>query len=67
MNSPAFGLRVAGTVFGIVSLAQLLRLLLQLDVVVGQAHVPLAASGIAAVFTGVLCVWLWRLSGRATA
>ena len=63
MNSPQCGLRVAGTIFGLVSLAQLLRLLFGVQVVVeGRYLVPLWPSGVAFVITGLLALWLWQLS-----
>jgi len=63
MNSPQCGLRVAGTLFGLVSLAQLLRLLFGVQVVVeGKYPVPLWPSGVAFAVTGLLAFWLWRLA-----
>ena len=62
MNSTALGLRVAGTIFGLVSLAQFSRVLTQLDIVVGNHHLPLWPSVIAMLVTGCLCLWLWNLS-----
>ncbi|MBI2497222.1 MAG: hypothetical protein HYV75_04635 [Opitutae bacterium] len=63
MNSPQCGLRVAGAIFGLVSLAQLLRLLFGVQVVVaGKYPVPLWPSGVACVVAGLLAFWLWRLS-----
>lgn len=68
MNSPQCGLRVAGTLFGLVSLAQLLRLLFGVQVVVeGKYPVPLWPSGVAFVVTGLLAIWLWRLARAAGA
>lgn len=68
MNSPQCGLRVAGTIFGLVSLAQLLRLLFGVQVVVeGKYPVPLWPSGVACVVAGLLALWLWRLSLSAGA
>ncbi|MDO8543085.1 MAG: hypothetical protein Q7S40_21845 [Opitutaceae bacterium] len=67
MNSTALGLRVAATIFGLVCLAQLFRLLLKVDIAIGSFHVPLWPSGIAVLVTAALCVWLWRLSTRPVA
>lgn len=66
MNSPQCGLRVAGTIFGLVSLAQLLRLLFGVQVMVeGKYLLPLWPSGVACVVTGLLACWLWRLARSA--
>jgi hypothetical protein len=66
MNSPQCGLRVAGILFGLVSLAQLLRVLFGVQVVVeGKYPVPLWPSGVACVVSGLLAFWLWRLARPA--
>jgi hypothetical protein len=62
MNSPQFGLRVAGTIFGLVCLAHLVRLLLQFRVMLGSHPVPVWMNGIGFVVTGFLAYWLWCLS-----
>src|SRR5436309_10818756 len=62
MNSTLIGLRVAGTIFGLVCLAQLSRLLTHSDVIIAGRHVPLWPSVIAMLVTGALCGWLWKLS-----
>ena len=62
MNSPQFGLRVAGTIFGLVCLAHLVRLLLQFQVVLGSHPVPVWMNAVGFVVTGALAFWLWRLS-----
>ena len=62
MNSPVIGLRVAGAIFGLACLGQLLRLLMQLEIVVAGHHVPLWLSAVAVVLAGALCFWLLKLS-----
>ena len=62
MNSQTLGLRIAGSVFALVCLAQLLRLVVQLEVIAGGHRIPLWPSGIAFVITGFLSIWLWNLS-----
>jgi hypothetical protein len=66
MRSKDVGLRVAGIVFGLLAVAQVVRLLMRADVVVNGHHLPLWASAVAAVFLGALCVWLLSLSGGPT-
>ena len=61
MNSTTLGLRTAATIFGIVCLAQLIRLFSGADVVVAGHDFPLWPSAFAALFTGALSIWLWRL------
>jgi len=51
---------VSGLVFGVVSLAQVLRAVMQLPVQVGGFEIPVWASWIAAVVAGSLCVWAFR-------
>jgi hypothetical protein len=67
MNSRIVGLRVAGVVFGLVAIAQLLRLVTQAEVLVaGRTIIPLWASAVAFAVTGGLSLWMWRLSYRGT-
>jgi hypothetical protein len=54
MNSPSLGLRVAGTVFGLMALAQLLRLVMRPEVLVAGHPLPLWPSGLAFVILGGL-------------
>lgn len=53
---------MAGTIFGLVCLGQLLRLVTQMEITVASRVVPLWLSAVAVVATGCLCFWLWRLS-----
>lgn len=64
MNSPILGLRVAGTVFGLMSLAQLARLLLRIEVVAAGHVLPLWPSGLAFLLLGGLSLWLWKLATK---
>jgi hypothetical protein len=53
-------------IFGLISLAQLLRLLFGVQVMVeGRYLLPLWPSGVACVVTGLLAFWLWRLARSA--
>jgi hypothetical protein len=64
MNSKNVGLRVAGIVFGLMSLAQLGRLLIRPEVVVAGHHMPLWPSVLAFLVLGALSIWMWRLSSK---
>jgi hypothetical protein len=66
MNSRIVGLRVAGVVFGLVAVAQLLRLVTQLEVLVAARILPMWPSGVAFLFASAMSVWMWRLSYRGT-
>jgi len=65
MNSPILGLRVASIIFGLMNLAQLLRLVIQPEVVVAGHQIPLWPSMLAFVLFGGLSIWLWKLSRSA--
>ena len=65
MNSPAVGLRVAGTIFGLMCLAQLLRIITRLEIIVDGHIIARRFSAIAVLVTGALCIWLWMLSSKA--
>ena len=62
MNSQIVGLRTAGTIFGLMCLGQLLRLVTRAEIVVQGHPVPLWASGLGVVIAGTLSIWLWKLS-----
>jgi hypothetical protein len=67
MNSRTIGLRVAGVIFGLVALVQLLRLIFRPEVLVAGRVFPLWPSAVAFVLFAGLCLWMWRLSYRGTA
>jgi uncharacterized membrane protein len=62
MNPQTLGLRVAGTIFGVVSAFHLLRLVLKFEIVVAGWPMPLWVNAVGAVVTGGLCIWLYRLA-----
>lgn len=62
MNSPVLGLRVAGFLFGLMSLAQLTRLLLRPEITVAGQPMPLWPSVLAFLILGSLSLWLWSLA-----
>lgn len=65
MNSVTLGLRVAGTIFGLMCLAHLGRIALQLQLELCGYEVPLWLNGVGLLITAFLCAWLWRLSFAA--
>lgn len=50
---------VAGVVFAVVALLQLLRFFFQISVDVNSVPLPLWVSGIAAIVSGALSVWMF--------
>ena len=62
MNRQIVGLRVAGTIFGIMCAGQLLRLIAGLEIVVAGYPMPLWPSAVGFVVAGGLSIWLWKLS-----
>jgi len=64
MNSPKYGLRLASVLFGLMSLAQLWRLVAQPNVIVDGNPVPVWPSALAFVILAALSLWLWRLGSR---
>ena len=61
MNRQTLGLRVAGTVFGIVAVGHLLRLATRVEIVIAGWEVPLWVNALGVLIAGGLCLWLWRL------
>lgn len=62
MKSQIIGLRVASAVFGLMTLAQVSRLVIRPEVLVAGHAMPLWPSVLAAMCLCALCVWLWKLS-----
>ena len=62
MNSQTTGLRVAGVVFGLMAIAQLVRLLIRPEVLVAGYSMPLWPSVLALIFLGGLSIWMWKLA-----
>jgi hypothetical protein len=62
MHSQILGLQVASFIFGLMSLAQLLRLVIRPEVLVAGHQMPLWPSALALVILGGLSLWLWKLS-----
>ncbi len=66
MKSQILGLRMAGTVFCLMALAQMARLLIQPEVLVAGHRLPLWPSVLAFLVLGGLGLWLWWLSRTET-
>jgi len=62
MNPQRLGLRVAGTLFGIMAIAQLGRLVVRPEILVAGHQFPLWPSVLAVIVLGCLSVWMWQLS-----
>jgi hypothetical protein len=66
MNSQTTGLRVASVVFGLMAIAQLVRLLIRPEVLVAGYSMPLWPSVLAFFFLGGLSIWMWKLAGTGS-
>jgi hypothetical protein len=66
MNSQTTGLRVASVLFGLMAIAQLVRLVIRPEVLVGGYSMPLWPSVLALIILGGLSVWMWRLARTPT-
>jgi hypothetical protein len=62
MNSQRTGLRVASVIFGLVTIAHILRVFKHAKINVASHVIPLEVSWIGIIVFGVLCIWMWRLS-----
>jgi hypothetical protein len=51
---------VAAIVFWLIALAQLLRVLLRVEVTAGGVNIPLWISIVAFIILAALGIWLWR-------
>jgi hypothetical protein len=66
MNSQTRGLKVASFVFGLISLLQLARLIIQPGVMFEGHQVPLWPSALAFVIFGGLSYWMGTLARGTT-
>ncbi len=62
MNSQIVGLRAASVVFGLMSAAQLIRVLIRPEVLVAGHLMPLWPSALAFIVLGSLSIWMWKLA-----
>lgn len=62
MKAKNYALRIAGTIFGIVSLIHLLRLLTDVPVIIADWQLPLWVNVLGLIATAILCAVLWCLS-----
>jgi hypothetical protein len=66
MNPQILGLRIASIIFGLMSLAQLLRLVIRPEILVAGHLMPLWPSALALVILGGLSIWMWKLGRTPT-
>ncbi|MEI6889928.1 MAG: hypothetical protein WCL03_11695 [Bacteroidota bacterium] len=62
INSKILGLRVAGSIFGIVAILNLLRVVTGVPMVIAGWMLPIWVNVLGFAGSGLLCVWLWLLS-----
>ena len=62
MPRQILGLRVASVIFGLISLAQLVRFIIRGHVTIGGHMLPFWPSGLAFFVFAGLSIWLWSLS-----
>jgi hypothetical protein len=61
MRRQILGLRVASVIFGLISLAQLIRFIIRGRVIIGGRGLPFWPSALAFFIFGALSIWLWSL------
>ena len=62
INSKILGLRVAGTIFGLVAVLNLLRVVTGVTIVIAGWMLPMWVNVLGFAGSGLICVWLWLLS-----
>ena len=62
MHSPTLGLRVASTIFALVCVAHLLRIITHTDVIIAGRELPMWINIIGVMLAGALSLWMWGLS-----
>jgi len=64
MDSKDFWLRITGTIFGIVAILHLLRIITGIQVLIGDFTLPVWVNWMGLLAASFLCCWLWIVSGR---
>ena len=64
MTKQRLGLRVAGAIFALLSLAHVVRLIAQVEVRVGTQVMPMWVSVAGMIVGAALAVWFWSLASR---
>jgi len=64
MNFKIFGLRLAGTIFGIVALLHALRLITKIPVTIGCWSMPFWVNFLGFIATAFLSIFLWKISNK---
>ena len=62
MNSKNFLLRLAGTIFGVVAVFHLLRVVTDATFVIAGWPIPIWMNVLAFIATAILCVLMWRVA-----
>ena len=62
MNSKNFLLRLAGTIFGVVAVIHLLRVITGASVAIAGWELPMWVNVLGFVVTAILCGWMWWVS-----
>ena len=64
MNIHKIVLRLSGTIFGIVALMHILRLITKISVDIGNWQMPMWVNYFGFAGGVFLCVFLWNISGK---
>jgi hypothetical protein len=65
MNPQRIGLRISSIIFGFICLVHIYRILLSpFTLQIGSHQLPVWGSGVAAVVSGLLSLWMWRLASK---
>lgn len=62
MKTQIAGFWTSGILFGLMALAQIMRLWIRPDVLVSGHHVPLWPSGLAFLVLAGMCIWMLTLA-----
>lgn len=65
MTNHRFGLRIAGVIFALIAIVHVIRLIVGIQIRIGDQGIPMWPSVVAAVVFGILALWFWRLANRS--
>ena len=64
MRLRTFALRIAGTIFGVVAILHLLRVITGVPILIGSWLLPVWVNVFGMIVTGCLSGWMWWLSNK---
>jgi len=64
MSTIKFGIRIAASIFGLVAILHLMRVVTGIGVLIGSWYMPIWFNWLGFFGASFMCIWLWNLSNK---